>query len=85
MLVYSLLWYISINSEVTMYSGKILWLCNRYGNGIILADIEGYTVEIYFDSSVFPEFKDAKPKDIVSFTPNVVSRVNCAREVKLLK
>lgn len=66
-----------------MYTGKIMWISHRDGNGIILADIDGYTLELYFDTSVFPEFSKASRNDLVTFTPRVLDRVNCAREVSL--
>lgn len=67
-----------------MYTGKIMWISQRDRNGIILADVDGYTIEFYFDTSVFPEFKNAKNKDQVTFSPKVVDKINCAREVKLV-
>jgi len=66
-----------------MYKGKIMWISQRDGNGVLLADVDGYTLEFYFDSSVFKDFKGSKRGDKVSFTPKVLDRINCARDLEL--
>lgn len=67
-----------------MYIGKIMWISQRDGNGVILADVDGYTIEFYFDNSVCPDFNKLNRKDQVMFTPNVINRINCARDVKIV-
>ena len=68
-----------------MYTGTILWISERDGNGILLSDIDGYSLEVYFDKSVFKDFELAKRGDIVEFTPRVTGGCNCAYDCKLIK
>ena len=65
------------------YIGSIMWISDRDGNGIILVQDK---IEVYFDSSVFPEFKNAKRKDVVTFNRNAeIPHMNCARDIELVK
>lgn len=66
-----------------MQTGRIMWISQRDGNGVILADVDGYAIEFYFDTSVFKDFHQAKRKDTVSFECRVLNKVNCAYEVRL--
>lgn len=62
-----------------MYTGKILWISKRDGNGIILLDKK----EVYFDSSVCLNFAILKPNDIVIFEYNdKIKDCICAKNVR---
>jgi len=72
--------YIDIRNRL---DGRILWISKRDGNGIMLAEINNKTYEVYFDKSVFPEFDEAKSNDIVSFNHVVTGGCNCGRDLVL--
>ena len=58
--------------------GKVLWISQRDGNGIIIDDNGN---EYYFDTSVCKEFKDFKRNDIVSFNSDELSGCLVAKYV----
>ena len=60
--------------------GKVLWISERDGNGIIIADNGN---EYYFDTSVCRDFKDIKRNDTVSF--NMGNITNCLVAKQVLK
>ena len=58
--------------------GKVLWISERDGNGIIIADNGN---EYYFDTSVCRDFKDIKRNDTVSFNMGNISNCLVAKQV----
>ena len=58
--------------------GKVLWISERDGNGIIIADNGN---EYYFDTSVCKDFKDIKRNDTVSFSMGNISNCLVAKQV----
>ena len=58
--------------------GKVLWISQRDGNGIIIADNGN---EYYFDTSVCKDFKDIKRNDTVSFNNDELSGCLVAKQV----
>ena len=58
--------------------GKVLWISERDGNGIIIADNGN---EYYFDTSVCRDFKDIKRNDTVSFNNDVLGDCIVAKHV----
>ncbi len=58
--------------------GKVLWISERDGNGIIIAANGN---EYYFDTSVCRDFKDIKRNDIVNFNNDESSGCLVAKQV----
>ena len=58
--------------------GKVLWISERDGNGIIIADNGN---EYYFDTSVCKDFKDIKRNDTVIFNSDRLSQILVAKQV----
>ena len=55
--------------------GKVLWISQRDGNGIILDEHKN---EIYFDSSTFKDFDKIKRNDKVEFTLKCTQQLSVA-------
>ncbi len=65
-----------------MKSGKILWIDQRDGNGIIKDKQDN---EYYFDTSVFKDFTNAKRDNKVKFNTNEdIKDCLCARDVVIV-
>ena len=58
--------------------GKVLWISQRDGNGIIIVDNGN---EYYFDTSVCKDFKDIKRNDTVIFNSDELSGCLVAKQV----
>ena len=58
--------------------GKVLWISERDGNGIIITELGN---EYYFDTSVCKDFKDIKRNDTVSFNNDELSGCLVAKQV----
>lgn len=64
-----------------MYKGKIMWVSQKDGNGVILDE---HNNEVYFDRSTFTSFNNCKRGDIVKFNINgKIKECLCAKDVKL--